>query len=485
MHEQETLDLRNMDIHPNFFLKKKIILFLIIFAIGIALRFYNLNFEDFWYDEIASFWVADPNLSSVETALRSKNLDNGTNIIFSLILKKYFNFFGYNSNIARILTVIFGTLSILSLSYLNYQTKKNNSFILLVFLASINWYLISYSQELRAYSLLFLLSTLSIIFYFKIIFNNSSLKISIINHLLYISISIFAASIHIFFFIIVFSQIIFLLISYSEHKTRNLVNLISTFLIPIIYIMIMFDSLLLQLSIKDFWIQQIKIGFFADFFFSRFFGSKIMGLIYLVILIMLIIAKGREVFKRRSKLLFLFLVLFFSYFLPLIYSLFNQPILIDRYIIFVLIPILILISSLLIEIKNKKFRLILLIVLVISSISNNYIEIFNRKISKPEFKKIINFISNSKDKNIVVNTDNKQNKEMITNYMKNINDDKKITFLSSNETYIDVNNVWLICYKPVNNFDCENKNKKILKWANEIEINFHLVQATLYKNIKN
>lgn len=345
--------------------------------------------------------------------------------------------------------------------------------------------MISYSQELRSYSLLFLLSTLNIIFYFKIIFNDSSLKVSIINHVLFIIISIFAASIHIFFFIIVFSQIVFLLINFSEHKIRSLINLISVFLIPTIYIMIMFDSLLLQLSIKDFWIQQIKIGFFADFFFSRFFGSKIMGLIYLVILILLIIIKRKDIFKRKSKFLFLFLVLFFSYFLPLIYSLFNQPILIDRYIIFVLIPIMILISSLLIEIQNKKFRLILLIVLITSSITNNYIEIFNRKISKPEFKRIINFISNAKDKNIVVNTDNKQNKEMITNYMKNINNDKKIMFLSNNKTYKDINSVWLICYKPVNNFNCENKNKEILKWANEKEINFHLIQATLYRNIKN
>ena len=46
------------------------------------------------------------------------------------------------------------------------------------------------------------------------------------------------------------------------------------------------------------------------------------------------------------KKLTLILILFFSYSLPLLYSLFRQPILIDRYIIFVLIPIFILIAVL-------------------------------------------------------------------------------------------------------------------------------------------
>ena len=41
------------------FLNKKFILTLIIF-VGLILRFYSINFDDYWYDEIIGFWVASP-----------------------------------------------------------------------------------------------------------------------------------------------------------------------------------------------------------------------------------------------------------------------------------------------------------------------------------------------------------------------------------------------------------------------------------------
>ena len=41
------------------------IFFLILF--GSILRIYNLNFDDFWYDEMVTFWLSDPNLTFFET----------------------------------------------------------------------------------------------------------------------------------------------------------------------------------------------------------------------------------------------------------------------------------------------------------------------------------------------------------------------------------------------------------------------------------
>ena len=44
------------------------VFFLILF--GSILRIYNLNFDDFWYDEMVSFWLSDPNLNFFETLKR-------------------------------------------------------------------------------------------------------------------------------------------------------------------------------------------------------------------------------------------------------------------------------------------------------------------------------------------------------------------------------------------------------------------------------
>ena len=155
------------------FTKKKIFenkdvffLAIIIFS-AFFLRIYNLNFEDYWFDEQASFWVADPSLTLNETLQRGKELDQGTSIVFNLILKIFFSLSNYDPQIGRYLPFIFGLLSIPALSYLTYQIKQNKSYLLVGILSSINFYLISYSQEVRVYSFLFFISILNIIFFFK------------------------------------------------------------------------------------------------------------------------------------------------------------------------------------------------------------------------------------------------------------------------------------------------------------------------------
>ena len=160
---------------------------------------------------------------------------------------------------------------------MTYQIKKNNGYILVAFLSSISWYLISYSQELRPYSLLFLLSILSVIFFFKLI--DEDKKTINLNFFLFVLFSSLAEVTHIFFFIIVFSQFIFLIVNKFEIKDYFYTKLFSVILTPLIYLFIMHDFLILQIQLgnQDWWIQQVKLEFFINFFFSRYFGSKIMG----------------------------------------------------------------------------------------------------------------------------------------------------------------------------------------------------------------
>jgi len=462
--------------------KNKFNFLIFTFFLCIFLRFYNINFEDLWFDEQASFLVANPKLSFEETISLSKNLDNGTSIVFNLILKNYFNLFGYNPDIGRFLTVIFGIISILALAFLNFKMSKNNGYKLVAFLSSINWYLISYSQELRPYSFLFLLSILSIIFFFNLLENNEN-KILNYNYILYSLISVLAATTHIFFFIIFISQLFFLILNKSKIKNNFYTRLFYLLIVPVIYLLIMYDYLLLQININDFWIKQVELDFFIDFYFSRFFGSKIMGLIYLSILIYLIIANKKLIFKFSSRYFFLLLLLILSYSLPLIYSLFKQPILIDRYIIFVLVPILILTSSLLFELKKKKIRYFLIFTILTSTIANNYLEIFQREISKPEFKKTIKYILNSKnDKNLVVFADHEIHKKIILNYTKNLISNKieSIKFITDIEKE-KPNNFWLFCYQSLNSSNCNYKKISSLNYKINDTINYKLMSAILYE----
>ena len=462
----------------------KIIFFFIIIATAFILRIYNLNFEDYWFDEQARFWVADPSLTFSETLERGKKLDQGTSIVFNLLLKTFFSLFDYNPLIGRYFPFIFGLLAIPALCYLTFQIRQDKSYLLVGILSSINFYLISYSQEVRVYSLVFLISILSLILFFKLIEKeNEYKKKKYFYSFFYIIISLFGVCLHIFFFIIIFSQFIFLCLNFLFKEKKIIFNILCVLVIPILYLLLMYENLLAQMGIKDFWIQQVNLDFFYNFFFSRFFGSKIMGAIYLLVLIYLVYINREKIFNLGDKNFLLILIIFFSYALPLLYSLYKQPILTDRYIIFILVPIFILISVFILEIKNSKTKYIILTIILASSFANNYIEIFNRKKTKPEFNKVIEYISKTKVKDIVIKTNLDMIEKMTINYSKNILNSKKnnITFLNSKFDYSELENIWLLCYKPINNFDCSPKPYALSNWEKVDNVEYKLINASLYK----
>ena len=462
----------------------KIIFFFIIIATAFILRIYNLNFEDYWFDEQASFWVADPSLTLSETLERGKKLDQGTSIVFNLILKTFFSLFGYNPQIGRYFPFIFGLLAIPALCYLTFQIRQDKSYLLVGILSSINFYLISYSQEVRVYSLVFFLSILSLILFFKLIENENEIKKKkYFYSFFYIIITLLGLCLHIFFFIIIFSQLTFLCLNFLFRGQKKIFNILCVLIIPILYLLLMYENLLAQMGIKDFWIQQVNLEFFYNFFFSRFFGSKIMGAIYLVVLIYLLYVSKEKIFNFKNKDFLLILILFFSYVLPLLYSLYKQPVLTDRYIIFVLVPIFVLISVFVLEIKNSRTKYIILTIVLVSSFANNYIEIFDRKKTKPQFNKVIEYISQSKIKNIVIKTNLDIIEKIIINYSKNTFNSKKdnINFLNSELDYSELKEIWLLCYKPINNFDCSSEPYAFSNWVKVDNVEYKLINASLYK----
>ncbi|MDC1280549.1 hypothetical protein N8Z07_04515, partial [Pelagibacteraceae bacterium] len=100
------------------FIKNNYIYISALILISLSLRIYNLNFEDLWFDELASFWITDPNISMSETIKRNMEINHGPHLIFTIILKYFFLLFGYNPDLARIVPVIFGTLSVPAIIYL-------------------------------------------------------------------------------------------------------------------------------------------------------------------------------------------------------------------------------------------------------------------------------------------------------------------------------------------------------------------------------
>ena len=109
--------------------------------LALLLRFYQLNFEDYWLDEQLPFWVSDPNISLSETLSRREFIDQRPPL-FHLILKITFLTFGYNSEIGRYVPFIFGCLSLFALLMLANELNFKKEKLFFIFLLSSKIYLI-------------------------------------------------------------------------------------------------------------------------------------------------------------------------------------------------------------------------------------------------------------------------------------------------------------------------------------------------------
>jgi len=468
-----------------FILDRRNILLVSIFfiLIGVFLRFYQLNFENYWIDELIDFWVADPDISFNAMFLRRELINDQTPYLFQLLLKIYLKIFGYDPEIGRYVPLFFGVVSIPLVGILSYQVAKNNSFLLTILLVSINIYLIKYSQETRTYTLVFLLSTINLIFYYKIISSDLIFFKKICFFFLFVIFSVLSLFSHPFVFIIFFSEIAYSFYSFFLFKAKNFLFFLSIPFILIIYLIINYNYLISQLAYNEYFLAHENWKFYYNYYFSRFFGSKIMGLIYLSTLIFLIIRFKKKILFTSNNYLPLIFIFFFSYTIPLFYGLLKTPVLTDRYIIFVLIPILILISVLTFEINNKKLRIFLFLFILIPTIINNYIEIKFRKNTKPEFTKLFKNLEKHEIKNFTLYTSMETYTEIVENYILSVKEfkNKNFNFFNINNLPSDIKVFWVICYEPLVGFNCTIPSDKKVSWNLVKTKKKYLINARLFE----
>ena len=90
----------------------------------------------------------------------------------------------------------------------------------------------------------------------------------------------------------------------------------------------------------------------------------------------------------------------------------------------------------------------MLILLLFSSLINNYIEIFNRKISKPEFRKTLKVINSSNTKYIGTNAPEKFI-EIVDNYIKSTKEFKNLNIVSLKNIDNKIKNFWFKMLKSI------------------------------------
>jgi len=429
----------------------------LIVLLGLIFRFYNIGYDNLWLDEIFSFWVSDPKLSFSETFLRVKSTEY-IPFLYYYIVKICNSFFGYDPIVGRIFSAVFGFLSIFTVSILCKMFVNNKSYLLTLCLASLNIYLIIYSQEMRVYIFTFFLISLALIFFFNL-YNDYDSKVFTKNFFFFLLFMLLAIFSHPFSIIVLGSLICFIFVDYLFFKVKNKKINISLTLIAILTLFFLFHYLQYVSLITDAinWIKQPDLKFYTNFYFSKFFGSRLLGIIHLVALIILSFYLWKKIIYNK-KIIFLYIMLFLSYFIPLIYGYFLKPIIFPRYILFVLIPIILIISILIFYLENKNLKRFLIFFFVSINLGNHFSEstfkqfFYEKKRFKPDFDTAFEIINSSETNNVVLYREKESKNEpdyislVLFNYVQTIIDNKdyEINLLSNNlENY--TGKVWNIC----------------------------------------
>ena len=456
-----------------------------IILIGLLLRIYNLNTEGYWWDEMLGFWTANPNISYLETYNRHITTDH-TSIAYHLLIKLYYSIFGYIPEVGRYFTMILGVICIPLMGVLikSLDIRNTSAIYCGMFLTSFNVFLIEYSQENRVYILIFLTSLINLIYFFRIVLKEKKIRH---NFIFYFTSSVIGLILTPFFTVIIGAQIFYTGLQIFIYRSNYFAILSVSILSVIVYASLFFGNLTSIISSSSMADKGVgysefvpNLRYLYDLFFPKFFGSKIMGLIFLITFAFAIFSNLKNILKKNSLYLYLLVLSIFSYLTPILVTYFFYSNFSARYIIFILIPIIIMVSLFACRKKIPFKKNYFLILIISSTIINSIFEISNKDLLKPGFNDIIETINNSQVKNFYIYSNYKtlvdrkakvENKldrntiEIVSNYMSANKNVLKYKLNLVDDILIgNSKKIWIICYQPSGFYRCKMEKLERLKF---------------------
>ena len=431
----------------NTFFSKHFLYAYLIILIGFLIRYYYFIGVDAWFDEWNMLYTADPTISYDETWKRYYG-DRGDHILpeyypplYAFLLKSFFGTFGYYAENARLVSLIFGSATLILVFYLTkIFTDLQNSLVATI-LVSLNLFLIWQSSEIRPHGFVLFFSLLSIIFFLKL-FNQHDPQNRIVS-ILYVLFSVILLSSWPFALLIFFGKFIYLFHEFIINKKKNIYIYFCLIVSLVIYIVLNYEYLLYHLS-RDEHYTKLFLGFFYSYHFRSFFGSIILGAIFLLLFGFIILSNLKKIIFNSKKENLLIFIIISSYFLTIIYSILSAGVISPKYVIFIL-PLIIIWMTINIGESDIKFKNYLLIALIFGSAFNCIINFYNIPIDRPPTKKALEIISNSDTSKILTRDTIVFNNFISTNkiFVKNnlsINKMKDINLIKENFWFLCINN---------------------------------------------
>ncbi len=131
-----------------------------ITAVGALLRFTTIGEQSFWFDEATTWQIVAHGLGHVFSQVPQTE---STPPLYYVVLWLWSRAFGLSEAGLRSLSAVFGTATIVVMWAIGRRVASERAGLLAALLTATNPFLVWYSQEARAYSLLLLMSAISLL----------------------------------------------------------------------------------------------------------------------------------------------------------------------------------------------------------------------------------------------------------------------------------------------------------------------------------
>lgn len=378
-----------------------ILIFIIILLLSLGLRFFHVYKGRLWADEIEVIHYSVNLMPIIQyySELRHPPL-------YFLVLHQWTGLFGIEQKDVKLLSVIFGTASILFIYLISRKMFGDNAGLISAALLSVSTFHIFYSQEVKNYSFVCLLALISFYYYLELLeYKNRK------NKVLYVISSILLTFSHVFGYLMIIIQNIHYLILNKKFDKEWIITQVILFVsfIPII-----------ALWIRDFiryYIHNLPLGkwmqnptFLGSSQFSLYnVFEKIAGngylLAFFAFLIIIFLVKNRlnKEIKTRNNIMLLLLWFLFPILTLFLYSLFLGPFFILRFFLFCAPAFYILLSVSMLNSFKNKFVISLVLGLLFIFLIFNSITFDHNKIIYEEWDKASKFIiKNANDYDLII-----------------------------------------------------------------------------------
>ena len=227
----------------------------IILLLALLFRFWCLDKpEGLWNDEYVSWFIASKKDFSI---FLSEMLKNCHTPLYYLYLKFWMFLFSDSDISLRVSSVIPSLFSVVTMFFVGKEAKNIQLGLLCSFLTAISSFNIYFAQEVRLYSLLFLFSSLILLFFIRI-----TKKQSAQNYILYFVFNALVCAIHtlgiIFSFINILTLFIFLYRKNElfKHSIKNIISVLK-YIAPFLFVIVIISPFLYTIafsnSLSQFW----------------------------------------------------------------------------------------------------------------------------------------------------------------------------------------------------------------------------------------